>query len=153
MKNLLVLAILAGCGWFGWQKYQGWKGSPPTMALKEFATAIVKGQVPVMEPLLENSSIKPGAFSDLQFCQQMIEHVFLVYYKVDSESIDENAGTAEVRITQNLRFDPIGVNSGTGAKVMESYFHGWMARGSDGAWKVRGYETNLRVKYSETFSR
>jgi len=150
MKKLLVLAVLAYGGWYGYQQYIHWKGTPATMAFKDFATAVVKGDTPAMEALIGDSSAKPIAFENLQFSQQFIDHVFIIYYTIKSENIDETGGTAEIRVSQNLRFDPVGIHSGTGAKVIESTFHGWMIKDMAGAWKVKYFDTDLQKIFSES---
>ena len=151
MKKLIALALLAGAGWLGWHRYTQWKGSPPAQAFKQFCSSLVRGMTPEMEALLNGSGAKPQAFSDLKFCQDVIEHVFVVYYTINSESLDETEGSAEVTVTQTLRFDPVGVHSGTGALVIKSSFHGWMNRGEDGSWKVSYYEADLKDKMLASF--
>jgi hypothetical protein len=140
MKRLVVLLLLAGAAYFGYQKFSA---AAPAKTFARFAEAWARGRTDEAMTFAEGGSVKK-VLEQKNFVQ-----VICAPWQVDawhgfSTSVNSSSTNAEgdldLDVEQSIAFDPPGATSGIGGAAVGKFHHVATLKKTPDGWKVIAFK-------------
>ena len=135
MKKLLLLALLAAGGWFGYgffarmQQESCYKKLADAWAMGRTGEALRYAEGETVRQSLEKNPLRGLVDA------RMIEAWRGVTYTIESTSKGDG-GDVSIEARQRLAFDPPGITTGIGGGMWLSFHHSARLRHTSSGWKV-----------------
>src|SRR5262245_6658503 len=135
MKKLILLALLAGAGWFG---YRFFVRMQQESCYKKLADAWSMGRTDEALQYTEGETVRQSLEKNplrSLVDARMIEAWRGVTYTIESSTKGDD-GDVAIEAKQRLSFDPPGITSGIGGAMWLSFHHSARLRHTSDGWKV-----------------
>ena len=135
MKKVVLVALLAGAGWFGYrfvvrmQQESCYRKVADAWAIGQTDEALRYAEGDAVRKSLEELTLRSLVDG------RMIEAWRGVTYTIESSSKEEG-GDVALEAKQRLAFDPPGSTSAIGGAMWVSFHHSAKLRRTSGGWKV-----------------
>ena len=135
MKKVVLVALLAGAGWFGYrfvvrmQQESCYRKVADAWAIGQTDEALRYAEGDAVRQSLEEHTLRSPVDG------RMIEAWRGVTYTIESSSKEEG-GDIGLEAKQRLAFDPPGITSAIGGAMWVSFHHSAKLRRTSGGWKV-----------------
>jgi hypothetical protein len=135
MKNFVLLALLAGAGWFGYplvlrmQQESCYRKVADAWAIGQTDEALRYTECDAVRKSLEEHPLRSLVDG------RMIEAWRGVTYRIESSSREEG-GDVALEAKQRLAFDPPGITSAIGGAMWVSFHHSVKLRRTGEGWRV-----------------
>ena len=135
MKKYVLLALLAGAGWFGYlfvlrmQRESCYKKVADAWAIGQTDEALRYAEGDAVRKSLEEQTLRSLVDG------RMIEAWRGVSYTIESSSKEEG-GDVALEAKQRLAFDPPGITSAIGGAMWVSFHHSVKLRHTSEGWRV-----------------
>ena len=136
MKRLVVVLLILGGAFLGWQRMSG---AAPSKTFERFAEAWARGRNDDAMKLADGDAVHRTLYDKdfvRQLCPPWQVDAFHGFRTSVVSSSKNAAGDLDLEVEQAIAFDPPGATSGIGGAALAKFRHAATLRKTPDGWKV-----------------